>query len=195
MRTFERGQINHLTVGRNRHAIAPAGIRFLPNDLFAREIKTGQRSGRADVEAFGGCVGANALDVQRLAAFTESRRRNAFHEAMAVINVEDQHAVPAIFEIIANAWFGHIEQPAFSRPASGGGARKIAQGECAQPRTKADQKCGAGFPGPTRSIHSRTSVSQPELQFKPDVQTQERGRLVRVLGTAPDSRGRGVQCH
>ena len=43
----------------------------------------------------------------------QSRSRNAFHEAVAVADVEHQHAMAAVLEVVANAGFGHIKKFSF----------------------------------------------------------------------------------
>src|SRR5205085_8948428 len=108
-----RRQIDHFAIRRNGHAIAAAFVRLFPEYFVGGEVKTRQRSGRADIEPMGGRVCANAFDIQRLAFFVQPRDRNAFHESVAVVDVEYQHALPAVFEVITNAGLGHIKKTAF----------------------------------------------------------------------------------
>jgi len=111
---FERREINHFPVRGDRHAIASAFINVFPKSFFGDEVKADERPGRADVKPLGGRIRADAFDVQRLAFLVESRGRNALHETVAVVNVEHQHAVPAIFEVVANARFRHVQEFSFA---------------------------------------------------------------------------------
>src|SRR5206468_7270791 len=113
--------INHLAVRRDGHAVAATFIRFFPEDIFAAQIKAGERFRRADVKAFRGRVGANPLDVEWLAFFVQPRRLQALQETVAVIDVEHEHAVSAVFQVIANAGFGDEKQVALASAWTVGG--------------------------------------------------------------------------
>ena len=55
-------------------------------------------------------IGRDAFDVQRLAFRTEAFEGDAANELMPMIDIEDQHAVPAEREIIADAGRGDVEK-------------------------------------------------------------------------------------
>ena len=56
-------------------------------------------------------IGADALDVERLPLGIEPGGRDALDEVVAVVDVEDQEAMSAVFEIVANPGLRDIEQP------------------------------------------------------------------------------------
>lgn len=110
---FETWEVNDFAVGRQSEAIAAAGVGFFPEDFFGVEIEGGEGAGGGDVEAAGIGVGGKAFYVERLFIFVEAREGNAFDEFVIVINVENDDAVAAIFEVIADAGSGDVEQMSF----------------------------------------------------------------------------------
>ena len=113
VRAFKRRLVNHLSIRGNGHAVATAGVGLFPKNFFSDEIEAGQGSGGADVNALGRRVRANPFDIEGPALLVQARRRNALHELVAVVDVEYQHAVPAVFQIVANAGRGNIQESAF----------------------------------------------------------------------------------
>ena len=110
---FEGRHVNDFAVGREGEAIATARVRFFPENLFGFEVERGEGASSRDVKAFRGSVGGDAFDVEGFSIFVESREGNAFHEFVAVIDVEDDDAVAAVFEVVANAGCGDVQKAFF----------------------------------------------------------------------------------
>jgi hypothetical protein len=91
----------------------PPGNSFFPNDLLRDEIEAGHRASGGDVNALVRRAGANAFHVERLAGGVEAGSLDALNEAVAVVNVEHENAVPAVFEIIPNARRSDVEKMFF----------------------------------------------------------------------------------
>jgi hypothetical protein len=119
---LQRGEIHHLAIGRESHAVAAALVGFFPEDFVREQIEAGDELQRAHVEPLRGGAGDDALHVERLAVGgIEPARRDAPDEAMAVVDVEHEHAMPAAFEVVADAGDGGVEEAPGGGPAGGGG--------------------------------------------------------------------------
>jgi hypothetical protein len=119
---LETGQIDRRPVRRDRHPVRPALVLLLPHHLLGREIDALHRLEIADVDAVrreadrdsldvGGVAGGRHAPVEcpRLLA-QESGCRDSLHEAVAVVDVEDQEPVPAMFQIPAETRDGDVQQ-------------------------------------------------------------------------------------
>jgi hypothetical protein len=109
---FERREIHHAPIRRQRHAVAAALIRFFPEDFVRAQIEAGEELQRAHVKPPGRRAGRDAFYVERLAVRAAAGSRNAPHERVATIDVEHEHTVAAALEIIPNPRRAHIQQPA-----------------------------------------------------------------------------------
>src|SRR6185436_7313998 len=101
LRTFKRGHVQCLAVGRDRHAIATIGVvAFLPDDLVGREIESRETARCADVEPASGGVRSNALDRLNGLTAVGFPGRNTPDELMTVIGVEHENADAARFLVV-----------------------------------------------------------------------------------------------
>ena len=118
-RALERREKDQPPVRRHRHPVATLIVFLFPEQLLGDQVQTHELLGRADVDPLGRGTGADALDVERLPLGVEPGGRDALDELVAVVDVEDQEAVAAVLEIVANPGLGDVEQP----PHFGGLAR------------------------------------------------------------------------
>src|ERR1043165_241983 len=100
MSLFERWQIDHFAIGRESQAIAAPIVRLFPKYLFSYQIERGERVSGADVEPFCLRIRRDPFDIPRFSFVIEARQRNPLQKSMSVIDVEDDHPVAAIFEIV-----------------------------------------------------------------------------------------------
>ncbi len=110
---FERRQIDHEAVRRNRHAIAAAFVTFFPKQFLRYQIETHERADGAHVKPLGLSVRANTFHIHRMAFLIHPGGRNAPHEFVSVIDIKDQYSVSAILEVVANAGGSDIEEFVF----------------------------------------------------------------------------------
>ena len=110
-RTFEHRQVDHRTVGREGHAVAPPLVFSLPQQFVRFQVEAHQLFDRADVYAARVGVGADPFHVEWLPLGIGAGRRDAPHELMSLVDVEDQQAMAAVLEIIAHAGRRDVEQP------------------------------------------------------------------------------------
>ena len=69
----------------------------------------------------------HAFDVERFSIFVEAGEGNAFDEFVAMIDVENDHAVAAIFEVITNPWRGSIKKVPRGNVRRFGGLQSLAR--------------------------------------------------------------------
>jgi len=60
-------------------------------------------------------VSGDAFDVERFSVFVEAGKGNAFDEFVAMIDVENDDAVAAVFEVITNARSRYIKESLLGR--------------------------------------------------------------------------------
>ena len=108
-RALERREEDQPAVRRHRHPVATPIVFLFPEQLLGDQVQTHELLGRADVDLLGRGIGAHALDVERLALGVEPGGRDALDELVAVVDVEDQQAVAAVLEIVANPGLRDVE--------------------------------------------------------------------------------------
>src|ERR1051325_2914089 len=112
MGLLERWQINDFAVRRDGHAVATALVGFIPQDLPGDQVETDQRLQRADVKPFGGGTGADSLYVEGSPLLIQTGGGDPLDKSVIGVDVENENAVSAVFEVIADARLGHVEKPA-----------------------------------------------------------------------------------
>jgi hypothetical protein len=108
--------------------------------LVGLEVEAAEGLEGADVEPAGirrgGGAGADALDVHGLALGVETAELDPADEAVVVVDVEDEYAVAAVFDVIAHAGLGDVEKVAIrlsGRAVGGaGGGAEEERGEAAE---------------------------------------------------------------
>ena len=93
-RALKDGRKISRAVGRDRHPVATPIVVLLPEQLLGDQVEAHELLGRADVDPLGRGIGADALDVERLALGIEAGGRDALDEPVAVVDVEDQSPWP-----------------------------------------------------------------------------------------------------
>ena len=128
-RAFEAdGRKIRLAVRRDRHPVAASVVGLLPEELLRDQVEAHQLLDGADVEPLGSGAGADPLDVDRRPLLIEAGCRDPLDEAMAVVDVEDEQAMAAVLEVIADARLGHVE-PMMDLRAPRGSSSPSARGE------------------------------------------------------------------
>ena len=107
---LEGRQIEFPAVRRDAHPVATPFVRLFPEQFVGDQVKALQRVGGGNIESLGHGTRTNSLHISRLSFFIQTSERNALHEFEAVIHVEHDHAVAAVFEQITNARLGNVEQ-------------------------------------------------------------------------------------
>jgi hypothetical protein len=153
---LERRQVDDLAVRGERHPVAALLVGLFPEDPLGHEVEAGERLGRADVEPLRAGAGADSLDVVGLALLIEPGRGDALDELVAVVDVEDQQPVPAIFGVVADPRHRHVEPPLF--PIRG---RRRA-GERAQEDREEGQNHGDPPEAVGRCVHAVSLVGWSE---------------------------------
>ena len=98
----------------------PRSNRLFPEQLLGDEVQAHELLGGADIDLLGRGIGTDPLDVERLPLRVEPGGRDSLDELVAVVDIEDQKAMAAVLEIVANAGLGHVEQPPHVGPFPGG---------------------------------------------------------------------------
>ena len=127
---FERRQIDFPPVRSDGHAIAATLERLLPTHLFGDEVDAGERVGGADKKPPRPGVGTDAFYVSGYALFIKASEGEPPEELVALVDVENEHAVAAVFEIVADPGRGDVEQPLlFVRRLEPGGTERADEEE------------------------------------------------------------------
>src|SRR3954467_1449282 len=96
---FKGGHVQGVAIRREREAITSALVSFFPNQLARGEVVTTDGSRRGYVEFLRHCAGANAFDVGRTLVFVQAGGGEPFEKRVALVDVENQDAVAAVFEV------------------------------------------------------------------------------------------------
>ena len=103
------GNIESFAIGRDGHAVAAAFVGFVPDGLAGDRVDGDHVVERGDIDAASLGTGGNAFYVFRLFAFRCLPCRDALHEFVAVIDIEDQDADTTVFHVVAGAGAGDVE--------------------------------------------------------------------------------------
>ena len=133
---LEGRKVNELSVGGDTHPVATSFVRLFPENFLRHEVEALQRPQRADVQPSGGRAGTDPFDVERGALLVEAGGGDALDELVVALDVEHQHAVPAILEVIADAGLGDVKELA----GGGGGADGDRRQEDEQEQSKTRQR-------------------------------------------------------
>ena len=104
MRPLERRHVQQAAVRRNRQAIASAFVLAVPESFFALQVERDQPLRRGEVQPAGLPAGGDPFD-RFLPSVVGHRalQRNALDEFVTAIDVEDEDAGAAVFQIVAAA--------------------------------------------------------------------------------------------
>ena len=108
---LKRRQVDRLPIRRDGHPVAATRILAVPENLVGPQIDALHGASRTDIEATGVGTGTNALHIVGHAVGSESHRRDAADELVAMVDVEHEQAVPAVLEIVPYSGNRNIEQP------------------------------------------------------------------------------------
>src|SRR5262249_7819618 len=111
----ERGHIEDLAIGSDRHAIASSFELLVPDHLLGDEIDAGKTFDRADVELSRHGAGGDALDVLSLFARGDLPRGDPLDELVSLVDVVDENADAAILKIVADARHRDVEEMSLLR--------------------------------------------------------------------------------
>ena len=101
---LERRHVEHLAVGRDRHAVAALRQFLLPERLLGHQIDAVERFGRGEVElASVAALATDALDVVAASSRLLAVGGDALDELVPVVDVEDQDAGAAELQVVADA--------------------------------------------------------------------------------------------
>ncbi len=110
VRPLERRHVEQCAVGRECHAIAAAFELFLPEQPIRGQVDAAEPPDRAHIETAGPAVCRDPLDVLGRLAFRRRERRDAPDELVSLVDVEDQHADPAVLDVVPDAGLGDVEE-------------------------------------------------------------------------------------
>src|SRR5207249_4736677 len=99
-------------IGRNSHAIASVFIFPVPQRLVGEQIDAGKAGRRAEIKPAGLGAGADAFDRLGLLRVAKGRQRDAPHEAVIVVDIEDEYPDAAVLDLVADAGDADVEETA-----------------------------------------------------------------------------------
>src|SRR5256885_5187048 len=113
VRALEGRYVKNFAVGGDGQAIGAAVVGFFPELGVGEEIEAGDTLGGADVELAGFGAGNDAFYIFGLLAGRDGPSGNALDDFVAGVDVVDEDADSAVFDIIANAGKSDIEEMLF----------------------------------------------------------------------------------